>query len=44
MSVKLAMVAVNKSALTQLDHLSAHVIRALIYLLVVSAAMVRWFS
>ncbi len=30
MSVKLAMVAVNKSALTQLGHSSAHVIRALI--------------
>ena len=44
MSVKLAMVAVNKSAITQLDHLSALVIRALVYHLVVSTAMVRWFS
>ncbi len=41
MSVKLAMVAVNKSAITQLDHLSAHVILVLVYLLVVSTVMVR---
>ena len=40
MSVKLAMVAVNKSALTQLDHLSVHAIGALVYHLVVSTAMV----
>ena len=32
MSVKLAMVAVNKSALTQLGRLSAHVIRAILWL------------
>ena len=41
MSVKLAMVAVSKSALTQLDHLSACVIWALVYYLVVSTAVVR---
>ena len=42
MSVKLAMVAVNRSALTQWDHLSAaHVIRASVYHLVVSTALVR---
>ena len=42
MSVKLAMVVVNRSALTQLDRLSAaHVIRALVYHLVVSTALVR---
>ena len=44
MSVKLAMVAVNKSVLTQLDHLSAHVIQVLVYLLVVLTALVRGFS
>ena len=44
MSVKLAMVAVDKSALTQLVHLSARVIQALVYLLVVLTAMVRGFS
>ena len=42
MSVKLAMVAVDKSVLTQLDHLSARVIQALVYLLVVLTAMVRY--
>jgi hypothetical protein len=41
MSVKLAMEAVNKSALTLLDRLSAHVIRGLVYHLVVATAMVR---
>ena len=41
MSVKLAMVAVSKSALIQLDHLSARVIKALIYHPVVSTVMVR---
>ena len=41
MSVKLAMVAVNKSALTQLDHLSARVIQDH---LVVSIVMVRKLS
>ena len=44
MSVKQAMVAVDKSVLIQLDHLSAHVIQALVYLLVVLTVMVRWFS
>jgi hypothetical protein len=44
MSVKLIMVAVNKSAITQLDRLSALVIVALIYLLVVSTVRVRWFG
>ena len=44
MSVKLAMVAVNKSAPIQLDHLSAHAIGALVYHLVVTAAMVRKLS
>ena len=44
MSVKVAMVAVNKSALTQLDHLSARVIQALVYHPVVSTVMVRRFS
>ena len=44
MSVKLAMVAVNKSAPTQLDRLSAHAIGALVYHLVVSTAMVRKLS
>jgi hypothetical protein len=40
MSVKLPMVAVNKFALTQLDHLSARVIRAIACHLVVSTVMV----
>ena len=44
MNVKLAMVAVNKSALTQLDRLSAHAIGALVYHLVVTAVMVRKLS
>ena len=44
MSVKLAMVAVNKSVLTQLDHLSVRVMQALICHLVVSTVIVRWFS
>ncbi len=44
MSVKLVMVAVNKSAIIRLDRLSALVIAALIYLLVVSTVMVRWFG
>ncbi len=42
MSVKLAMVAVNKSVITQLDRLSAHVIGDIVYHLVVSTVMVRW--
>ena len=42
MSVRLAMVAVNKSALTQLDRLSVCVIRASVYRLVVSTVMVRF--
>ena len=37
MSVKLAMVAVNKSATTQMAHLSAHVIGALVCHLTVQA-------
>ena len=42
MNVRLAMVAVNKSVLTLLDRLSAaHVIRASVYRLVVSTALVR---
>ena len=42
MSVKLATVVVNRSALTQLDHLSAaYVIQASVYRLVVSTALVR---
>ncbi len=41
MSVKPAMVAVNKFALTLLDHLSAHVIRAIVYHLVVATVTVR---
>ncbi len=41
MNVRPAMVAVNKSALTQLDHLSVHVIRAIVYHLVVATVMVR---
>ena len=32
MSVKLVTVAVNKSAPTQLDHLSAHVIQGILWL------------
>ena len=44
MSVKLAMVVVNMSALTQLDHLSVRVIQALVYHPVVSTVMVRQFS
>ena len=44
MSVKLAMVVVNKSVLTQLDRLSAHVVQVLVYHLVVSTVLVRWFS
>ena len=37
MSVKLAMVAVNKSATTQMDGLSAHVIGAIAYHVTVQA-------
>ena len=37
MSVKLAMVAVSKSATTQMDHLSAHAIGALACHLTVQA-------
>ena len=40
MSVRPAMVAVNKSALTQLDHLSAHVIQVILWLVVVFNALV----
>ena len=40
MSVRLAMVAVNKSALTQLDRLSAHVIWAILWLVVDFSALV----
>jgi hypothetical protein len=43
MSVKLAMVSVNKSALIQLDHLSAHVIRALVCHLIVQTVLVSIF-
>ncbi len=41
MSVRLAMEAVNKSALTQLDYSSAHVIADIVYHLVVSTVVVR---
>ncbi len=40
MSVRLAMEAVNKSALTQLDRLNAHVIKAIAYHLMVQTALV----
>ena len=40
MSVRLAMVVVNKSALTQLDRLSAHVIQAILWLVVAFNALV----
>ena len=42
MNVRLAMVAVNKFALTQLDRLSVHVIRASVYRPVVPTVMVRF--
>jgi hypothetical protein len=41
MNVRPAMVAVSKSVLTLLDRLSAHVIRGLVYHLVVATVMVR---
>ncbi len=44
MSVKLVMEAVNRSVITQLDRLSAHVIAGIVYHLVVSTAMVRWLA
>jgi hypothetical protein len=40
MSVRLAMEAVNKSALTQLDRLCARVIKAIAYHLIVQTALV----
>ncbi len=40
MSVKLAMEAVNKSAITQLDRLSAHVIQAILWLVLAFNALV----
>jgi hypothetical protein len=40
MSVKLAMVAVNKSAITQLDHLSARVIAAILWLVLACCVLV----
>ncbi len=44
MSVKLATVAVNKSALTQLDRLSAHVIRAIACHLIAQTVLVSIHS
>ena len=41
MSVSQIMVAVNKFVPTQMDHLSVHVVQALIYHLTVSIVMVR---
>ena len=41
MSVSQIMVAVNKFVSTQMDHLSVHVVQALIYHLTVSIVMVR---
>ncbi len=40
MSVKLATVAVNRSALTPLEHLSAHVITAILWLVLAYCALV----
>ena len=40
MSVRLTMVAVNKSVTIQLDHLSAHVIRVIAYHLMVQTVLV----
>jgi hypothetical protein len=44
MSAKLAMEAVNKSAIIQLDHSSARVIAGIVYHLVVSTVVVRWLA